>query len=50
VARWIKNAISEASSQKAKWLSDNFGGGPDCLMARAIDNNPELIPIYEFEF
>jgi Domain of unknown function (DUF3854) len=51
VVRWIKDAISKASPQKAKWLFDNFGGGSDCLMVKAINLFPdELLPIYNIEF
>ncbi len=51
MVRWIKKAIAASSTIKAKWLSDNFGWGSDCLMVKAINLFPdELLPIYEIEF
>jgi Domain of unknown function (DUF3854) len=48
VIGWMKTAIREASPQKAKWLFENFGVGPNNLMERAMDLFiDEFAPIYD---
>jgi hypothetical protein len=45
---WMKTAIREASPQKAKWLFENFGVGPNNLMDKAMDLFiDEFAPIYD---
>jgi hypothetical protein len=48
VVGWMKTAIREASPQKAKWLFENFGVGPNNLMDKAMDLFiDEFAPIYD---
>lgn len=48
VANWIREAISTRSKKQVEWLSKNFGGDGNCLMAQAIhDNLDEFSPIYD---
>jgi hypothetical protein len=48
VARWIRFAIKQASVEKAKWLFENFGVGPNNLMDKAMDLFiDEFAPIYD---
>jgi hypothetical protein len=48
VVGWMKTTISDASPQKAKWLFENFGVGPNNLMERAMELHlEELSPIYD---
>jgi hypothetical protein len=48
VVGWMKTAISDASPQKAKWLFENFGVGPNNLVEKAMDLFiDELSPIFD---